>query len=168
MLIGPWMVGGFVGWRWGKAWPGAVAAVALGFVLTAAGLAAFLLTAPPSAEEACGEDECVNYFGRWLEASLAREWPVYTAVTWSASAVFFSWVRRSNGRRLGKRAVASWALGLLGLAVLVLVFLIPLATAFGVVALLLLIGLVAAWRWRSAAQTPSGETRRLAPCFVVM
>jgi hypothetical protein len=128
MILGPWVVGGFAGWRWGRTFVGAVAVVALGFALTAAGWAAFLLTAPPSAEEACGEDECVRYFGRWLEASLAREWPVYTAVSWSASAVFFSWVRRSNGRRLGKGPVASWALGLFGLAVLVLVFLIPLAT----------------------------------------
>ncbi len=118
MLIGPWAVGGLVGWRWGGTWLGTGAAVALGLVLTAAGLAAFLWTAPPSAEEACGEDECVRYFGRWLEATLAREWPVYTAVTWSASAVFFSWVRRENGRRLGRWTVAAWAVGLLGLAVL--------------------------------------------------
>jgi hypothetical protein len=118
MLIGPWAVGGFVGWRWGQTWLGSVAAVALGLVLTAAGLMAFLLTAPPSAEEACGEDECVRYFGRWLEATLAREWPAYTALTWSASSAFFSWVRRANGRRLGRRTVASWAVGLLGLAVL--------------------------------------------------
>lgn len=124
MLIGPWAVGGFVGWRWGRRWLGAVAAVALGLVLTAAGLAAFLLTAPPSAEEACGEDECVRYFGRWLEATLARVWPVYTAVTWSASAVFFSRVRRANGRRLGRWTVASWAVGLLGLAVLGYFFLV--------------------------------------------
>jgi hypothetical protein len=98
--------------------------VALGLVLTAAGLAAFLLTAPPSAEEACGEDECVRYFGRWLEATLALVWPVHTAVTWSATAVFFSWVRRANGRRFGRSSVASWALGLLGLAVLAYVFLL--------------------------------------------
>jgi hypothetical protein len=124
MLIGPWAVGGFVGWRWGRTWLGAVAAVALGLVLTAAGLAAFLLTAPPSAEEACGEDECVRYFGRWLEATLALVWPVHTAVTWSATAVFFSWVRRANGRRFGRSSVASWALGLLGLAVLAYVFLL--------------------------------------------
>ena len=118
MLIGPWALGGFLGWRWGGTRLGAVAAVALGLVLTAAGLAAFLLTAPPSAEEACGEDECVRYFGRWLEATLARVWPVYTAITWSASAVYFSWVRRADGRRLGRPMIVSWAMGLLGLAVL--------------------------------------------------
>jgi MFS family permease len=124
MLIGPWAVGGFVGWRWGRTWLGAVAAVALGLLLTAAGLAAFLLTAPPSAEEACGEDECVRYFGRWLEATLALVWPAYTALTWSASAIFFSWVRGANGRRLGRRTVASWAVGLLGLGVLAYFFLL--------------------------------------------
>jgi hypothetical protein len=130
MLIGPWAVGGFVGWRWGRTWLGAVAAVALGLLLTAAGLAAFLLTAPPSAEEACGEDECVRYFGRWLEATLALVWPAYTALTWSASAIFFSWVRGANGRRLGRRTVASWAVGLLGLGVLAYFFL--LLTMYGV------------------------------------
>jgi hypothetical protein len=124
MLIGPWAVGGFVGWRLGGTWLGAVAAVALGFVLTAAGFAAFLLTAPPSAEEACGEDECVRYFGRWLEATLARVWPVYTVVTWSAPAIFFSWVRRANGRRLRRWTVGSWAVGLLGLAMLGYLFLL--------------------------------------------
>jgi MFS family permease len=124
MLIGPWAVGGFVGWRWGRTWLGAVAAVALGLLLTAAGLAAVLLTAPPSAEEACGEDECVRYFGRWLEATLALVWPAYTALTWSASAIFFSWVRGANGRRLGRRTVASWAVGLLGLGVLAYFFLL--------------------------------------------
>lgn len=124
MLIGPWAVGGFVGWRLGGTWFGGVAAVALGLVLTAAGLAAFLLTAPPSASEACGEDECVRYFGRWLEATLARVWPIYTVVTWSASAVFFSWVRQVNGWRLRRRTVVSWAVGLLGLAVLNYFFLL--------------------------------------------
>jgi hypothetical protein len=118
MIIGPWAVGGLIGWRWGAKSLGVLAAVALGLVLTAVGLAAFLLTSPPSAEEACGEDECVRYFGRWLEATLAREWPVYSAATWSASAVFFSWVRRANGRRIPRSTVASWAVGLLGLAVL--------------------------------------------------
>lgn len=76
--------------------------MALGLVLTAAGLAAFLLTTPATAEEACGEDECIQYFGRWLEASLAKEWPIYTAVSWTLSVAFLSWYRRlhrQNQRR---------------------------------------------------------------------
>jgi hypothetical protein len=118
MLVGPWAVGGLLGWRFSGTWRQTVAVIALGLLLTAAGLAAFLLTAPPSAEEACGEDECVRYFGRWLEATLAREWPVYTVAAWSASAMFFAWIRRANGRRFGTATVASWALGLFGLGVL--------------------------------------------------
>ena len=129
MLVGPWIVGGLLGWRMGETWPKTVAVVALGFVLIIAGLAAFLLTAPPSAEEACGEDECVRYFGRWLEATLARAWPVYTVAAWSTAAVFFSWVRRSNGRRFGRGAVFVWALGLFGLGVIGAVVLTALATS---------------------------------------
>jgi hypothetical protein len=128
MIVGPWLFGGFLGWFWGRTWRGAAAAVGVGVIVTAAGLAAFLVTAPSSSLEACGEDECVRIFGQWLEATLARAWPVYTAVTWSASAVFFSWLRRSNGRRFGKASATSWTLGLFGAGVLFLFFLTALAT----------------------------------------
>jgi hypothetical protein len=128
MLVGPWAVGGLFGWRFSGTWLKTIAVIALGLVLTAAGLAAFLLTAAPSAEEACGEDECVRYFGRWLEATLAREWPVYTAAAWSTSAVFFSWIRRSDSCRFRKGAIAAWALGLFGLGIIGSLILAALAT----------------------------------------
>lgn len=96
MVLAPWLLGGLLGWRWGRSWSGTVAAVAVGAGLTLAGLAAFLLTSPASPLEACGEDECVRYFGRWLEASLAREWPLYTALVWAFCAITFSLIRRSH------------------------------------------------------------------------
>jgi hypothetical protein len=99
MLFGPWLLGGFFGRRWGRSWIGETGTVALGVMLTVAGLAAFLLTAAPSAEEACGEDECLRYFGRWIESSLGREWPLYTVVAWTASVAFSPGVGgRASGR----------------------------------------------------------------------
>jgi hypothetical protein len=114
MILGPWLLGGLFGWRWGRTWRGLTVALGLGAVLTAAGLAAFLLTAPSTAWEACGEDECVTYLGRWLDVTLARVWPIATALAWSGSAVFFAWLRRSSDGRFRNGAVASWGLGLFG------------------------------------------------------
>lgn len=87
MLVGPWVLGGLLGRRWGSTWQGIFAAIAVGLALAAAALAAFLLTSPDSSLEACGEDECVRYFGRWLEATLAHQWPVYAVVSWTAAVL---------------------------------------------------------------------------------
>ena len=46
MIFGPWLLGGFLGWRWGTTWLGLAAAIGLGIAATAAGLTAFVLTAP--------------------------------------------------------------------------------------------------------------------------
>jgi hypothetical protein len=73
------------------------AAVLLGLLLTAAGFAALLLTSPPSALAACGEDECVGILGRWLELTLVREWPLYTMAAWLGGVAI--------GASLGRRRV---------------------------------------------------------------
>jgi len=82
IIVGPWLIGGFLGWRWGCTWPRACAAIGLGLAATSVGLAAFLVTSSSSAEVACGEDTCLRYLGHWLEATLARDWPIYSALAW--------------------------------------------------------------------------------------
>ena len=94
MLLGPWALGGAAGRRWGATQRGAAAAVLLGVLLTAAGFAALLLTSPPSASAACGEDECVRILGTWwVEASLVREWPLYTMAAWLGGVAIGSFAR---------------------------------------------------------------------------
>ena len=94
MLVGPWLLGSFFGWLWGRTQRGAAAAVLIGLVLTAAAFAALLLTSPPSAREACGEDECFRILGRWLEGTLVREWPLYTLAAWLGGVWIGSSLRR--------------------------------------------------------------------------
>jgi hypothetical protein len=65
-------------------------------VATAAGLAALVLTAPSSAEEACGEDECVRLLGEWIEMTLVREWPIYTLAVWVLAVALVARLHRSN------------------------------------------------------------------------
>lgn len=98
MIVGPWLCGGFFGWIWGTTARRVTAAIALGAALTLGGFAALLLTSPPSAEQACGEDECVRVFHHWLEITLVRDWPVYTLIAWALGVAVASALRRGNRR----------------------------------------------------------------------
>jgi hypothetical protein len=86
IVFGPWKAGGVLGWLWGRTRLGVIGAIALGVVLTVAGLAAFLFLEGTSQNSACGEDECFHAFGHWIEASLAVQWPIYAVIAWAFSA----------------------------------------------------------------------------------
>jgi hypothetical protein len=96
MIFGPWLLGGIARWYLGRTWLGAGGAVVLGLALTGTAYAVLLFTTPASAEEACGEDECVRVNGQWLEVTVARGWPIDTAAAWTISAAVLSFRRRSN------------------------------------------------------------------------
>jgi hypothetical protein len=85
MIVGPWFVGALAGYRFGRTWGGLVATITLGLALTALGLLGFFLAAPTSEPLDC--EGCVEHFGRWLDSTLVKEWPLYTAVAWSLSAI---------------------------------------------------------------------------------
>jgi hypothetical protein len=58
---------------------------------------ALLFLEGSSQEAACGEDECLHYFGHWIEWTLAVEWPIYPIVAWTFSVVVFA--RRTRPRQ---------------------------------------------------------------------
>jgi hypothetical protein len=98
ILVGPWLVGGLLGWRLGGSTRGLVAALLLGLLATAVGLGGFVLAAAASSLAGCGETACVELFGRWLEITLVREWPLYTMAAWLGGVATGSYVceRRTN------------------------------------------------------------------------
>jgi hypothetical protein len=89
IIFGPWTAGALSGSFWGQTWVGLATAVALGVVSTSAALVAFLFLEGSSQEAACGEDECLHYFGHWIEWTLAIAWPIYAMVAWTFSVVVF-------------------------------------------------------------------------------
>ena len=98
ILVGPWLLGAFLGWRLGGSQRGLAGAPLIGVLLTAAGLAAFVLAAASSAADGCGETACVAILGRWLDLTLVREWPLYTMAAWLGGVAIGSYVheRRAN------------------------------------------------------------------------
>jgi hypothetical protein len=82
ILLGPWLLGGFLGWRLGGSRRGLAVAVAIGLLVTGAEVAGFVLTAASSAVDGCGETACVEVLGRWLDLTLVRELPLYTLAGW--------------------------------------------------------------------------------------
>ena len=97
IIFGPWAGGALFGSLWGQTWFGRASAVALGIVCTSAALAAFLFLTRSNQEAACGEDECLHYFGHWIERTLAVEWPIYAVAAWTFSVVVFT--RRTQARQ---------------------------------------------------------------------
>jgi hypothetical protein len=97
ITFGPWAAGAFTGSLWGQTWAGLAAAVALAVVSTSVTLTAFLFLEGSSQEAACGEDECLHYFGHWIEWTLAVEWPIYAIVAWTFSVIVFA--RRTRTRQ---------------------------------------------------------------------
>jgi hypothetical protein len=97
IIFGPWAAGGLTGSVWGQTWFGLAAEIALAVVGTSAALIAFLFLEGSSQEAACGEDECLHYFGHWIEWTLAIEWPIYAVVAWTFSVVVFA--RRTRIRQ---------------------------------------------------------------------
>lgn len=93
ILVGPWLLGVFLGWRLGGSQRGLAAALLIGLLVTAVGLAAFVLAAASSAAEGCGETACVEILGRWLDLTLVREWPLYTMAAWLGGVAIGSYVR---------------------------------------------------------------------------
>ena len=85
MIAGPWVFGALLGYFLAPRRFGLVMAIGVGLVLTALGLLGFFLTAPTSPADC---RECSEYFGRWIDYSLVREWPIYTALAWSVAAAF--------------------------------------------------------------------------------
>lgn len=90
ITFGPWAAGALTGFFWGQTWIGLAGAVALGVACTSAALLAFLFLGGSSQEAACGEDTCLQYFGHWIEWTLAIEWPIYAIVAWTFSVVVFA------------------------------------------------------------------------------
>jgi hypothetical protein len=98
MFLGPWLFGAYLGWLWGRTWPGLAGAVGLGLALVTGIVGVFLLTFSVTDEGACSRYECIGYFGRWLDVWTGREWPLYAASAWTFCAIGFSWLRRSQER----------------------------------------------------------------------
>jgi hypothetical protein len=90
IIFGPWAAGALSGSLWGQTWFGLATAVALGVVCTFAALAGFLFLGGSNQEAACGEDQCLHYFGHWIEWTLAIEWPIYATIAWAFSVVVFA------------------------------------------------------------------------------
>jgi hypothetical protein len=97
IIFGPWAAGGLTGALWGQTWFGLATSVTLGVVGTCAALVAFLFLEGSSQQAACGEDECLHYFGHWIERTLAIEWPIYAIVARVFSVVVFA--RRTRTRQ---------------------------------------------------------------------
>lgn len=85
MLFGPWLVGWFAGYRFGRTAWGLVGVIAAGLLVTGLGLLGFFLTADTWAASDCRE--CSEYLGRALDHTLVEQWPVYTAAAWIFGAV---------------------------------------------------------------------------------
>jgi hypothetical protein len=85
VVFGPWLVGALAGYRFGHSWAGLLGTIIVGLALTALGLVGFFVTAPSSPPVHC--ETCAEYLGRWLDITLVREWPLYTAVAWSLAAI---------------------------------------------------------------------------------
>jgi hypothetical protein len=96
ILVGPWLLGGILGWRLGTSRRGLVAALLTGVLLTAAGVAASVLTAASSAADGCGEAPCVEIFGRWLDLTLVREGPLYAMAAWLGGVAIGTYVREKR------------------------------------------------------------------------
>jgi len=90
IVFGPWAGGALAGTIAGLTWFRLASAVALGVLCIAAALAAFLFLQGSNQEAACGEDECLQYFGHWIEWTLAVVWPIYAVAAWSFSVVVFA------------------------------------------------------------------------------
>jgi len=100
IVFGPWLVGGYLGWLWGRTWLRVAGVVTMGLFLTGASLAAILFFLGSSGDTACGEDECLHYLGHWIESSFATKWPIYAVVAWALSAVVFSQHRLVRDNRV--------------------------------------------------------------------
>lgn len=98
MFLGPWLFGAYLGWLWGRTWPGLAGALGLGLALVAGVVGAFLVIFSVADEGACSRYECIGYFGRRLDVWTGREWPLYAASAWTFCGVGFSWLRRSQER----------------------------------------------------------------------
>jgi hypothetical protein len=90
IIFGPWVAGSLLGRLWGRTWLGLAAAVMLGVASTGAALMAFLFLGGSTQDAACGESECLRYFGHWIERTLAIEWPIYAIAAWAFSAIVFA------------------------------------------------------------------------------
>jgi hypothetical protein len=95
MIFGPWGVGWFLGYRFGRTTWGLLAVIAAGLVVTGLALLAFFLTAPTSPADC---RECSEYFGRWLDYTMVEQWPIYTAASWGFAALFAGTVARDRLR----------------------------------------------------------------------